>query len=432
MVSKSGQRVFSSSFRYLILSVFVLSAANLGCGKKSTRALPEAVIHGGSMAPSFLGEHFRIECVDCLYTFSVDANDIPASAHAICPNCGASENAYPSAKPNSSTAIKLDLANHTFDRWDVLAFRFSDSNLNGIKRLVGLPGEQVEIRNGDVWVDGTLAKRSFKMKKEMRVLCYDSQFTPSAGPERLLDANGRAPIKREGPFEDFGKNDEGTWLAFQPVNCFLGATNRRPVPFILDSYGFNQAVTRGRLNKTQQLMVEADIQIRDEDVFAVFVRFEDDLIGFRIDWHRGEVSITQGQHVLERANFALPETETTLLASTVDGEFQLFVDGKLICQASQSERAKHVDRILLPDGMSRDLPVYFHAVGRSDRFSFQGLRIYRDVYYTDRARVDFLLSDDEYLVLGDNSPVSVDSRVWSSPFLTSEQIIGKVQRIQEK
>jgi signal peptidase I len=43
------------------------------------------------------------------------------------------------------------------DRGDVVVFWYpEDPNLSFIKRVVGLPGETVEVRNGDVWIDGRL------------------------------------------------------------------------------------------------------------------------------------------------------------------------------------------------------------------------------------------------------------------------------------
>jgi signal peptidase I len=40
-------------------------------------------------------------------------------------------------------------------RWDILIFRLpSDPTINYAKRVVGLPGEKLEIRDGSVWING--------------------------------------------------------------------------------------------------------------------------------------------------------------------------------------------------------------------------------------------------------------------------------------
>jgi hypothetical protein len=74
-------------------------------------------------------------------------------------------------------------------------------------------------------------------------------------------------------------------------------------------------------------------------------------------------------------------------------------------------------------------PVRFGARGAAAEVS--SLKLFRDVYYTDdsgRRAVDapLQLKPNEYFVLGDNSPVSKDSRSWSDRvLLTGEMFLGK-------
>ncbi|MEP3477888.1 MAG: S26 family signal peptidase [Fuerstiella sp.] len=58
------------------------------------------------------------------------------------------------------------------------------------------------------------------------------------------------------------------------------------------------------------------------------------------------------------------------------------------------------------------------------------LRLFRDVYYTPGRRRNAVQSDcvvpqGHYFVMGDNSPVSSDSRNWSQPFVPDHLLIGK-------
>jgi hypothetical protein len=74
-------------------------------------------------------------------------------------------------------------------------------------------------------------------------------------------------------------------------------------------------------------------------------------------------------------------------------------------------------------------PVRFGAKGAAVEVS--SLKLFRDVYYTDdpgRRAIDapVELKSDEYFVLGDNSPVSKDSRSWAeNVVLTNEMLLGK-------
>ena len=64
-------------------------------------------------------------------------------------------------------------------------------------------------------------------------------------------------------------------------------------------------------------------------------------------------------------------------------------------------------------------------------FEVRQLRLYRDVYYTPRGRcagaeaAACQLGADEFFVLGDNSPVSIDSRLWEAPAVRRVELIGK-------
>ena len=64
------------------------------------------------------------------------------------------------------------------------------------------------------------------------------------------------------------------------------------------------------------------------------------------------------------------------------------------------------------------------------------IRVYRDIYYTGSLALGgrrpfgvdepYALKDDEFFVLGDNSPVSNDSRFWeSSPVVPGDRFLGK-------
>ena len=67
--------------------------------------------------------------------------------------------------------------------------------------------------------------------------------------------------------------------------------------------------------------------------------------------------------------------------------------------------------------------------------SLGDLRVHRDLYYTlpvqataaDELTAGIVLGDHEYFVLGDNSPVSDDSRTWMEDRLVAEnQLVGKL------
>ena len=81
---------------------------------------------------------------------------LPANAH--CPNCGHEYDASTGAATwvdSGDRVLVLKYLNNfrALQPWDVVVFRNPQNNReNYIKRLVGLPGETIEIIHGDVWV----------------------------------------------------------------------------------------------------------------------------------------------------------------------------------------------------------------------------------------------------------------------------------------
>jgi signal peptidase I len=70
--------------------------------------------------------------------------------------------------------------------------------------------------------------------------------------------------------------------------------------------------------------------------------------------------------------------------------------------------------------------------GRSGPCSITNIRVYRDIYYLNAFRGAWPwtgpdpLGEDHYLVLGDNTALSNDSRHWATPGLHRKLLVGRV------
>lgn len=136
------------------------------------------VIPTGSMAPGLYGLHGQYQCPACQYCFAYglqETNRNPDGSirpghleshrefSVVCPNCGWIEfqNRVKSAevKPDSGDRILVlkwpyDIGGELLGpkRWDTVVFKNpEDGDTNFIKRLLGLPGEIVEIIDGDLY-----------------------------------------------------------------------------------------------------------------------------------------------------------------------------------------------------------------------------------------------------------------------------------------
>lgn len=78
----------------------------------------------------------------------------------------------------------------------------------------------------------------------------------------------------------------------------------------------------------------------------------------------------------------------------------------------------------IPQNEAPRFPVRFGTHGLPVRVN--SIKLYRDVYYT-RKKEDkpFTLKEEELFVLGDNSPVSLDSRRWKNGAVPQKLLLGK-------
>ncbi len=147
------------------------------------------LISTGSMAPGLLGFHKRIECPTCDYSFafgvrfdeSADATDLSeavlTAGHATCPNCGQSHIDVTGVPVNHGDQLLVH--KDVFDfrrprRWETVVFRNpANPGEAYVKRVVGLPGETVQVVNGDLYVEGVIARKDFATVKDMRIEVFD-------------------------------------------------------------------------------------------------------------------------------------------------------------------------------------------------------------------------------------------------------------------
>src|SRR4051812_9154754 len=180
------------------------------------------VIPTGSMAPTLMGRHKDVYCPKCGYRYQVSASEeeseVPGRPTAdciagMCPMChyvlpmrpdlpeGVPEKHQGkiAAQPSyNGDRILVNKYLYTFadpNRWDVVVFKFpGDAKVNYIKRLVGLPGENLRIYQGDVFAskkpkpansDYEIIRKPPAKILAMRQLVHDTNYDPAE-----LDAAG--------------------------------------------------------------------------------------------------------------------------------------------------------------------------------------------------------------------------------------------------
>ena len=153
----------------------------------------------GSMADTLRGAHFRLRCPQCGYKFQRGFNPLVYGYHqdmvppedqplreTKCPSCGyyREHQIYRPVKlpvQNGDRILVLKCLYQFFEpkRWDVIVFKNPQNPVeNYIKRLIGLPGEKIEIVDGDVFVNDRIARKPPMVQKEHWMPIYNNDYQP--------------------------------------------------------------------------------------------------------------------------------------------------------------------------------------------------------------------------------------------------------------
>jgi signal peptidase I len=236
------------------------------------------VIPTGSMAPTLMGRHKEINCPQCGFVYAVNASEeveLRSGARnvysGICVNCRyqARLDETPSFKGDRILVMMFpyDLpflpGARTPERWDVVVFRYPEEpEVSYIKRLVGLPGETIRIRHGDVYLKKpgsdsfVLARKPLRHQSAMQINVYDDRHRPSAFAEmpewqrwQCVGGGWEAPPGEEGRYETAGKAPFTAELRYKHLVAepeqWDALLHGRPLPrgpratLITDFYSYN-------------------------------------------------------------------------------------------------------------------------------------------------------------------------------------------------
>jgi signal peptidase I len=362
------------------------------------------------------------------------------------------------------------LARDNPKRWEVIVFHYPEEpETNFIKRLVGLPGEVVRLFHGDVLtrpIDDPsapfrLQRKELKHQEAMQINVWDDRHRPRILADRPEWNRWRSTSawteKPGGVFEADAASTRAELRYYHLVPDaaqWSAILSGEPLPYepfrrlIADFSAYNSGSTMTRtLNDPVPPHWVGDLTIRfriesNEPAGTLDI----DLVKGGVV-HRCSIDLATGKARLFRDGNPLGDAVATPLGrgghdvafANVDGRLTLWVDGTLpfgegvVYQEGQEQYAPPT---------AEDLePVRIGLAGGTARVS--GLVLTRDIYYTndpkpphwdydgligDRSQLsdpaefaalrdlnwaDFPVRPGHYLMLGDNSPRSKDSRAWS-------------------
>jgi signal peptidase I len=157
------------------------------------------IISTGSMAPHLLGFHKRVVCPSCGYEFAhgIPVNDAGAAddisdelaregpGQVRCPNCGEDRIDLRSVPPNHGDQLLVQKNVYEFRkprRWEVVVLKSPSRPTPFVKRVVGLPNEAVQIKDGDIYANGEICRKDLPQQRALRIPVFDSDYPPADDP----------------------------------------------------------------------------------------------------------------------------------------------------------------------------------------------------------------------------------------------------------
>ena len=419
-------------------------------------------VTGGSMALALPGRHFEGDCGDCGYGFRFGVESPPRDGFAVCPNCGFQANDVGPRPPTPGQRVLIDRISWRANgprRWQAVAIRRSGGEPHlAVKRVVGLPGERIAVRGGEIYANDRMVRKSLDEFRHVALLVHDNQYRPQlkTGLPRRWSPQQDGSGWRESAAGDLefrlpGESDSSSsptggagglldWMAYHHWPGLPPPARRVQESRVLDNYGYNQALSRS-LNEVDDLMLQVRLTMRGPGRVAFRGGAASKAWEVRLDLGgrrtasgaysvpAGDSRITvgcQGRQVREAVPSAVDwQTPRWLELATVDGRLLVAVDGQTVLS--------YVLPTSRPDGRKTPSEVPPLAIGVAEaEVSVSYLRIYRDLYYlhpygTATAwSMDDRLGADEIFVVGDNCPVSRDSRNWPHEGVKLRDVLGYV------
>ena len=353
---------------------------------------------------------------------------------AACPNCGFTENALAAASLRPPERVLID-------RWplvwrrakplDVVALHAPAAEGLAVKRVAAAGPGELEIHDGDLRLDGKWLRKSPAELRKVRLLVHDDAFPPRKTDGLPLRWR---PIRDYSHWQANGVSyhlpasaaSAGDWdrLAYEHWACTANPRLRGVSAEVLDNDPYNQGETTRELNPVADVFLSCRLKATGAGRLALAATDGEQRFELAIEPQRSVVLRCNGVTLLE-----LPQ-KLQLSQAAVEIEFGL-CDRQVFLSAGGRTIVRFPD-----ERRSGARPVVKRplAIGAQELdVELSHLRVWRDIYYLDaNGRAGNWqsgpLTSGQLIVLGDNEPVSIDSRQWQPAAVPESAVIGLVNQ----
>lgn len=425
--------------RWIVLGTMAVLLALVGWRMSFVDGLLRRVtIDGASMAPVLFGPRYAVTCADCGFPFACDAENPPAGGKAVCPNCGYAANDVQKARLLPADRVLVDrwpVAWRAPARGEIVAATLPDPpHEQVVKRVLGLPGERLRIEDGDLWIGSERLRKSPNELEDVRILVHDNDYQPRQTadlPPRWQSASSNWQVSGGGYVHQADAGSGGLdWLAYQHWSCTGHPLRPRAAatpPEDLD--GFNQGQTSRPLNRVSDVLLTCRVKLSGEGALAFAATDGDQRLeailepGGRLIVRSG--GLTLHERSLPAGRFA---RAADVQFGLCDKQVLLAIEGRTLVQLPYDGVGPAP-----PSAQAGNLPPL--AIGASGLTAeLSQLKVWRDIYYLAPSGIgtkwELPTAADPagVVLLGDNQPISTDSRQWPTARLPLDSLRGRVYR----
>ncbi|MDZ4780994.1 MAG: S26 family signal peptidase [Planctomycetia bacterium] len=399
------------------------------------------VVPTSSMAPTLLGVHGDAVCPKCgrAIQWGADITSFDAS-RVECFRCGAEQTAFDERALVGGDRLLVDRSAYWLRgprRWEMAVLRDPTSPDRWlVKRVVGLPGETISLRDGDLFNSDERVQKSLAQLRLIAIPLYDStDISPNSdmSPFRGQDASSQWERHTRPGAESFLRlpapqaltaetSPTFDWLVYHPpemVKEDRGAGNA-----ITDVLPYNQDVLRRPILVTDVLLT---CRIRWQGAGAIAVRLparRDGLLRLEPGQSRVEL-LVDGE---SRWN------ETVTFEGEYASAFPLTVahcDGRVLLEIAGQSLSFDLDELAGASSPAANTPGGLAIGVQGVGVEITNLRLDRDIYYSEPPELagahweSLALGEGEYLLLGDNPAHSLDGRYWRPPAVSRNSFLGR-------
>jgi signal peptidase I len=310
----------------------------------------------------------------------------------------------------------------------------SDKSKPYVKRVVGLPGEQIQLKDGDVYIDGQLARKTIWQANECKIPVFDADFSPPEGWLRRWLPDGSVPVigaAEPAPLPEWIWLD-GNDLRIKSESVdtprlaayWHVSIDNLTAEVIRDGFEYNGHGSPSYENAVHDFLVECEVEVlagRGAFICKISDGADEATALIAAGGEFGESKLLVGPKGLAKT-----ANRTPMQTGKKYGVLMAFVDRRISVAVDGTEYFSHD----LPAGAKReDVTSPFRLGGQGVALAVRHVRLYRDIYYRSgdkhAAHTPFQLGDKEYFLLGDNSANSDDSRSWQIPAVPERNFLGK-------